>query len=59
MPDYIIFDNWPLSMKQREYKARLNTLLANKVKEELDEKTQTKIRIMSIIDVLLRELESW
>ena len=59
MPDYIIFDNWPLSMKQREMKTRLNSLVAKKIKEELDEKTQTKIRIMSIIDVLLKELESW
>lgn len=60
MPDYITFENWPLSMRLREMKDRSNKIKASAVSTtpELDEATQFKLRIMSIIDVLLKELES-
>jgi len=59
MPDYITFENWPVSMRQQEFKERSKKIIAASAKPELDEKTQQKLRIMSIIDVLLRELETW
>jgi hypothetical protein len=59
MPDFIVFDNWPVTMRQRELKNKVDAITAASIKPELDEKTQVKLRVMSIIDVLLRELESW
>lgn len=57
MTDYIIFENWPVIVRQRELRDKLRSITAASTTPVLDEKTQVKLRIMSIIDVLLKELE--
>lgn len=57
MPNYIIFENWPVSTRQRELRSKLASITAASTKSEPDKKTQKKLRIMSIIDTLLKELE--
>jgi len=49
-----------MSLRLREMKERSKKIQtsAASTKPELDEQTQFKLRIMSIIDVLLKELES-
>lgn len=59
MPDYLTFENWPVSLRLRNIKDRSNQIKDSvaSTTPELDDKALMKLRIVSIIDVLLKELE--
>jgi hypothetical protein len=56
MPDYLIFENWPVSMRLWDLRKKSDRITTASSKKA-DEMTEVELSIMSIIDVLLDELE--